>query len=203
MLLALRCNLVSNMRLLLFCIVLMALCTNCFSQASDFIVVKKRNNRTLKTYFPGSIIALQTVYGNYLGGVVQAIRHDSVFIKEYDIRAVPNQWGVSSVDTLGSYVVALHYKDIEIVVMKQRQSFGFIKSGAILIIGGMGYIALNIFNGKYLKQPITDLDNRKSLAIALGVAGAGFIMNRLHKYNNKNGRRYRVEYVRMNERQRA
>ncbi len=199
----LRSTLVHLMRLLLFCIVLLALSGNCFSQASDFIVVKKRNNRTLKTYFPGSTIALQTVYGNYLGGVVQAVRHDSVFIKEYNIRSVPNQWGVSSVDTLGSYVVALHYKDIEIVMMKQRQSFGFIKNGAILMIGGLGYIALNIFNGKYLKQPITDLDNRKSLAIALGVAGAGFLMNRLHKYNNKNGKRYRVEYVRMNERQRA
>lgn len=189
------------MRLLLLCIVLMTVSANCFSQASDFIVVKKRNNRTLKTYFPGSVIALQTVYGNYLGGIVQAIRHDSVFIKEYDIRVVPNQWGVSSVDTLGSYVVALHYKDIEIVVKKQRQSFVYIRNGDLLMIGGLGYIALNIFNGNYLKQSITDLDNRKSFAIALGVVGAGYLMNRLYKY--KNGKRYRVEYVRMNERQRA
>lgn len=82
------------MRLLLLIVVMMVIPATSFSQVSDFITVKKRNNRTLKTYFPGSIIAFQTVYGNYLNGIIQAIRHDSVFVKEYDIRAVPNEWGL-------------------------------------------------------------------------------------------------------------
>ncbi|MEJ7769070.1 MAG: hypothetical protein WKF89_14730 [Chitinophagaceae bacterium] len=168
-----------------------------FSQPSDFISVKKRNNRTLRSYFTGSAISCQTVYGNYLGGMVYAIRNDSVFIKEYDVRSGPNMWGVAKTDTLGTYVVGVHYKDIEVVDIKKRQSFGYIRNGTLLIVGGLGYAVLNIINGKYLNESITGPENRKSLGIALGVAGTGFLMNRLYKYNNSKKRRYRIEYIRM------
>src|SRR4051812_28238442 len=110
------------MRKILPVFIFLLLSSACFSQASDFIKVKKRNNRTLKTFFPGSLISCQTVYGNYIGGIINAVRNDSVFIKEYDVRAVPNQWGVASVDTLGSSIVGIHYKDIETVVFKNRES---------------------------------------------------------------------------------
>ncbi|MEO7531393.1 MAG: hypothetical protein ABIS69_08280 [Sediminibacterium sp.] len=166
---------------------------------SDFIKVKKRNNRTLKTFFTGSLISCRTVYGNYISGIVRDVRNDSVFIKEFDIRSVPNQWGVSSVDTLGSFIVGIHYKDIETVVFPKRESFGFVKNGSLFIIGGLGYATLNLVNGKYLNESITSSDNLKSLGISLGVAGVGFLMNRLRKINNRNGKRYTVEYVRMND----
>ncbi|MEO5996219.1 MAG: hypothetical protein ABIN89_05805 [Chitinophagaceae bacterium] len=185
------------MRIFLPVIVLLIFSSPCFSQVSDFIKVKKRNNRTLKTFFPGSLISCQTVYGNYIGGIVTAIHSDSVFVKEFDIRSVPNQWGVSSVDTLGSYIVGFHYKDIQTVEFQKRESFGFVKNGSMLMIGGIGYAALNLVNGKYLKQPITDRENLKSLGISLGVAGIGFLLNQLNKMNNRNGKKYIVEYVRM------
>ncbi len=187
------------MRKILHVVILLIISSSCLSQVSDFIKVKKRNNRTLKTFFPGSIISCQTVYGNAVGGIVHAIRNDSVFVKQFDIRAVPNQWGVSSVDTLGSYVVGIHYKDIETVVFKSHESFGFIKNGTLLTVGGLGYAGLNLVNGKYLKQPITDRDNLTSLSISLGVAGVGYLLNRLHKTNNRNGKKYIVEYVHMTE----
>src|SRR6188508_776972 len=100
------------MRKFLPVIIFLVFSAPCFSQVSDFIKVKKRNNRTLKTFFPGSVISCQTVYGNYIGGIIKAIHDDSVFVKEFDVRAVPNQWGVASVDTLGSFVVGIHFKDI-------------------------------------------------------------------------------------------
>jgi hypothetical protein len=185
------------MRKIVIVIISMIFTTSCFSQVSDFIKVKKRNNRTLKTFFPGSLISCQTVYGNFIAGVVNAVRNDSVFVKQFDVRAVPNQWGVASVDTLGSYEVGIYYKDIETVVFQSHDSFGFIKNGSLLIIGGLGYAALNLVNGKYLKQSITDRENLKSLGISLGVAGVGYLLNRLHKINNRNGRRYVIEYVHM------
>jgi hypothetical protein len=185
------------MRKFLLVIFILIFSAPCFSQVSDFIKVKKRNNRTLKTFFPGSFISCKTVYKNYINGVVHAVHNDSVFVREYDIRSVPNQWGVSSVDTLGSYVVGVYYKDIETIVFKKHESFGFVKNGTLLMVGGLGFAVLNLVNGKYLEEPITGPDNMKSLGISLGVAGAGFLMNRLHKINNRNGKKYIVEYVRM------
>lgn len=185
------------MRSFLVLTVFVSLSVTGFSQPSDFISVKKRNNRTLKSYFTGSAISCQTVYGNYLGGIVNAIRNDSVFIKEYDVRSVPNMWGVAKTDTLGTYVVGIHYKDIEVVNIKKAQSFGYVRDGTLLMVGGLGYAVLNLVNGKYLNESITVPENRKSLGIAVGVAGAGFLMNRIHNYSNNNKRRYRVEYIRM------
>jgi len=187
------------MRKILPVLTLLIISSSCFSQVSDFIKVKKRNNRTLKTFFPGSIISCQTVYGNYIGGVITAIKNDSVFVREFDVRAIPNQWGVARVDTLATYIAGIHYKDIETVVFKNHDSFGFVTNGSLLMIGGLGYAGLNLVNGKYLKQPVTDPANLRSLGISLGVAGTGYLLSHLRKINNKNGKRYIVEYVRMNE----
>lgn len=184
------------MRSIFTLFILLSLSTTSFSQVSDFITVKKRNNRTLRSYFPGSAISCQTVYGNYISGTVYDVRNDSIFVKEYDIRTVPNIVGLAKIDTVGTYVVGLHYKDLELFEINNRESFGFIKNGDIFIIGGLGYAALNVFNGKYLKESITGPKNRKSLGIALGVAGVGFLLNRLHKYNNKR-KKYKVEYIHM------
>jgi hypothetical protein len=169
------------------------------AQVSDFITVKKRNNRTLKTFFPGSSISFETVYGNFISGIVESIRHDSLFVKMYDIRTVPTQFGVTRVDTFGSYNLGYHYKDIAKVDIGKKESFVFIKNGTIFMIGGLGYALLNVVNGKYLNESITSDENLNSLGIALGVAGAGFIMNRIYRHNQKNGRKYNIIYVRMTE----
>ena len=182
---------------LFFLMIFIATSTSTFSQASDFIRVKKRNNRILKTYFPGSMIVCQTVYGNYVSGLVTAVRDDSVFVKEYDIRANPNMWGVSSVDTMASYIAGIPYPDIKMIDLQKKQSWGFVKNGSLLMIGGIGYAVLNVINGKYLNESITGPENRKSLGIALGVAGVGYLMNRVNKLTKK---RYIIEYVRMQER---
>ena len=67
------------------------------------------------------------------------------------------------------------------------------------MIGGLGYAVLNVVNGKYLDESITSDENLKSLGIALGVAGAGFIMNRIYHHNKKKGKKYKIIYVRMTE----
>lgn len=189
------------MRSLILLIILIMACALVYAQPSDFISVRKRNNRTLKTYFPGSLISFQSVYSNYHSGIIQAIHHDSIFIRQYDVRSVLNQWGVAKVDTLASYLVAIHYKDIDIIRFDKKASFEYVKNGTLMMIGGIGYIGLNLINGKYLKEPLSDTRNRRSLAITLGVTGSGFALNRFKKYSNRNGKRYRVIYVRMDGRQ--
>ena len=167
------------------------------AQASDFITVRKKNNRTVKSYFPGAPIACQTVFGHYFNGIVEAVRNDSVFIRQYDVLSIPTMWGVSKIDTLTSYLNGIHYKDIRVLELQQRKSFGFFRSGTIFIIGGLGYAGLNIINGGYLNESVAGKENRKKLGIALGVAGAGFIMKYLHNRSNRFERKYKVEYIRM------
>ena len=179
--------------LLLFIFITVA--AKSFSQASDFISVKKRNNRTLKTFFPGVHIFFETFDKRQVSGTITAIRNDSVFVKEWDVRPMINSLGIPVTDTVGAYLSGFHYKEINKVEVSDRMKLQQLTPGRILIIGGTGYALLNVINGAYLHQSITSSKNLTSLGIAAGAVGAGFITN----YLVKRGNRYHVEYIRMNE----
>ncbi len=164
-------------------------------QASDFISVKKRNNRTIKTFFPGLNISFITTFKRPVSGLITDIRHDSIFVKMWDIRVVPTTLGVTMLDTAGSYIIGLHYKDIEKIDVSDRMKLQQVILGPILIIGGAGYIALNLINGAYMKQPVTDSKNLGKLEIAAGAIGAGLLVNYIRKHRG----RYVIEYIRMND----
>jgi hypothetical protein len=171
-----------------------------FSQASDFISIRKKNNRTVKTYFPGVMIKFQTTYFRMVEGQILKINNDSVFVKEWDIRVVPTSLGVTVVDTAGSFVTVVHYKEIKAVYWDKRKKIHeLLTDGTILMVGGTGYAALNIINGAILKEPITDSKNLRNLGIALGAAGTGFLLKKLNGKEGKFERKYRVHYIKMSE----
>ncbi len=178
---------------LLFIFIIVA--AKSFSQASDFISVKKRNNRTLKTFFPGVPISFETFDKRQVSGLITAIRNDSVFVKAWDVRPMINGLGIPVTDTVGAYLSGFHYKEINKVEVSDRMKLQQLTPGRILIIGGTGYALLNIINGAYLHQSITSSKNLTSLGIAAGAVGAGFLTN----YLVKRGNRYHVEYIRMSE----
>ncbi|MDI3320141.1 hypothetical protein [Pinibacter soli] len=165
------------------------------SAQSDFIVVKKRNNRTVKTFMPGSTITITTFQDYVLTGPVDTIRDDSIFVRMYNIRVMPTQFGTTIIDTAGSNVRGVNYKDIQKIDVGKKESFVFIKNGTLFMIGGLGYIALHLINGAYLHES----PNGASIAIAGGVAAAGFIMNRIYHSRKKHGKLYKIEYIHMND----
>ncbi|HEY4150083.1 MAG TPA: hypothetical protein VGM41_14185 [Chitinophagaceae bacterium] len=170
-----------------------------FPQASDFIVVKKHNNRTIKSFFTGLPITLETTYESVVSGYITDIRNDSVFVKEYDVKTVPTMWGVTMLDTASSYIVGVHYKEIKkIDVGENDGAFQYVTNGTIFLIGGVGYGLLNVVNGAYLHESITDSKNARSLSIAGGVAVFGFILNRIAHHKNKYWK-YVIEYVHMKD----
>ena len=166
-----------------------------FSQASDFITVKKRNGRTIKTFFPGVPITFETTDKRPVSGLITAIRNDSIFVKEWDIRPMINSIGIPVTDTLGSYLSGFHYKEMGKVEVSDRMRFQQVTPGRILIIGGTGYALLNVINGAYLHQSVTSSKNLTSLGIAAGAVGLGLILNYITKHANK----YHIEYVHMND----
>jgi hypothetical protein len=185
------------MRVLFILLAALAVSYTGFSQMSDFISLKRTNNRHVASYFKGSRIELQHVNGQVITGPIEDVRNDSVFVRQWHIVSYITQLGTSKVDTLGSMVYGFHYQEIFRIFHDKRQSWGFVRNGSIFMIGGVGYIVLNVLNGWYRKEPIGDADNLKSLAIAGGVAGGGFLLNRLHRYREKNGKKYKINYVKM------
>jgi hypothetical protein len=183
------------MRVFLLLILIIYFNSSSFGQASDFIIIKKYRT-TVKSYFPGSPIKFETVYGNYLSGDITAIYHDSLFIKQYQL--VPNNFGINTVDTLGSYIIGIPYKDIRVMIFNKKQAPGFLRYGTIFIIGGLGYAVLNLVNGAYLHEPVGSKENLRKLGIALGVAGGGMLVKYFQVRSERNIKKYKIQYIHMN-----
>lgn len=181
--------------LLLLLFILIQLCS--FAQAGDMLSVRKKNGVTIKSFIAGSPIVFQTTYGAYVEGVIKQIKNDSVFMTTYDIRKYMTSFGGWVIDTVTTYIVGYHYNEIASVkVFREKGALRHLL-GNMLMLGGAGYAVLNVFNGTYFDDPITDKKNVRSLSIAAGVFGFGFLMNKLFPVRTFSTKRNRIVYVKM------
>lgn len=174
------------------------------AQPSDFIVLKKKNNRTLKTYFPGSFISAANYSGFNLNGIIKHIRNDSVFIEQQVVRQVGTQFGVPALDTV-VYTIGLHYQEIMVFyytsdkasdgVGKRKRSGRMLQS--LMIAGGVGFIIIEFVNTLYRGDSFSEGNTLTVMAIAAGVAATGFLWKHLQKRDTKSGKKYKVVYVHM------
>jgi hypothetical protein len=171
-----------------------------FAQPSDFIVLKKKNNRTLKTYFPGSFISASTYTGTTLNGIITQIKNDSVFIEQREIRQVMTQFGVPALDTI-IFPIRLHYQEILAFDFSNNTGRRSSRKGGLLprimAISGTGFIFLELVNTAYRKESLSEDNKLTALAVAAAVAGAGFLWLNLRNRNTKAGQKYKVVYVSM------
>ena len=163
---------------------------NSHAQGSDFITLKKRNNRTIKTYFSGIHIDFISIAGNEVHGMIKKVEKDSLFINIYDERSNYTIWGSSFWDTIAVSVVKYHYKEIR-EIMKPPQHFGFIRNGFIFKAGGIGYASLHTINALYLKEKIDPHTILMSGAAIL----TGIILKKIHHNTIRLGKLYYLQYI--------
>jgi uncharacterized protein (UPF0303 family) len=107
--------------------------TTC-AQKNDFLILK-RKSRTVQMFFKGSSIEFLTIKGDYRNAVINDIKNDSIFLREYIVNRVPSTLGFFFMDTLGSYRYAYHYKQLY-KFNKQHKKFDVNGSAAALLGGG-------------------------------------------------------------------
>lgn len=158
------------------------------AQSSDFILLKQKS-RTVATYFPGTDIKYTAVNGVYTQAIITDIKNDSLFLKEYVIRALPTQLGVYILDT-SFYYKTIHYNEIK-AIGKSGRRFNWSGSGFALMGGG---ILLTVASGvSYL------VDSKKFspelLAASAGLAGVGYLLTRVSDAGMVIGKKYSLVYV--------
>jgi hypothetical protein len=173
-----------------------------FSQQSDFIVLKKRNNRTIKTFYPGSFISGQTHNGFNINGFITAIRNDSVFIRQEERRMMATDFG-SQLDTI-TFAIGIDFREIGRFNYSGKYKWGgkrgFVQVALpkIMMIGGVGFIILESVNTIYRKESFNDGKKLASLGIAAGIAVAGYIWQHMQDRATKtDSGRYKVVYVKI------
>lgn len=166
-----------------------------FAQVSDFIAVKKKNGITIKNFYEGINILFQTKDGEYIEGPIEKIRHDTVYVSFYNIQKLPTSLGNYVYDTLNTYTIGTNYKDIRRISVYKKRGQLRRDVGVLMIVAGAGYAILNILNGAFSNQPITDSENLKKLGIAAGLVAVGFINNKFFPPNSFSGKKDKIVYI--------
>jgi len=169
---------------------------------SDFIVLRKKNNRTIKTYYPGVFISAVTYNDFFINGFIKDIRNDSIYIRQEDRRLVATDFG-SKLDTV-AYTIGIDYRQIrrfnyDGYEWNRKKGFSQITIPKLMIIGGSGYVLLELINTVYRKESITKDNKLTSLGIGAGVAAAGFAIQAIKNGNKDAGKKYKVIYIKMNK----
>lgn len=172
------------------------------AQQSDYILLKKKNNRTLKTYFSGSYISAETYTGFKINGIIMAIRNDSILIQQHETMLAPSDFGFK-IDTV-RYTISVYYNQlkkfnfIRYDAAGRKKGFSQITIPKLLVIGGIGFLGLELINTAYRKESLTQDNKLRSLSIAAGVAASGFLWNYISKHRNKVGGKYKLVYIKAN-----
>ncbi len=172
-----------------------------FAQQSDFIVLKKRNNRTLKTYYPGAFISAVTYTDFPINGYIVDIRNDSIIIRQEERRLMEAKEGMGmEVDTL-IYTFGIDYHHIKQFNYKRsyqwggRRGFTQVALPKIMMIGGAGFVVLELVNTAYRNDKLNDDGKLMALGIATGVALTGWLLEKSQQRAQKVGKKYKVVYV--------
>lgn len=180
----------------LLCIAIFSFTIYASSQASDFIVIRK-NGVTIKSFLKGAYVKFFVTNGEYIESYITDIRNDSMYFKQIIVRQIGTPWGVPNLDTVATPIRSITYNEID-GIPRLNESFSYIKNGTLPMIGGGGYILLNLVNGAYLRDAPFGKKNLPGMAIATGVFSVGLLMNKLHKPFIKIGKKYSLEYIRIN-----
>jgi hypothetical protein len=184
-------------------ILLLSIAKVSLSQKSDFIVLKKRNNRTLKTYYPGEFISAVTNNGFPINGFIKDIRHDSIILLQQQRELVAAGFG-TELDTV-SYILSVDYRDIKSFhytsqyTWGRKRGFAEVTLPKLMMAGGAGFIILELVNTAYRKESINANNKMTSLGIAAGIAAVGFAITRFQKHSDKAGGKYKVFYIKNNK----
>lgn len=160
------------------------------AQGSDIILVKKGVNRTVARLVPGRPVSLSEKSGAAIDGNVDRIDRDTLYVRQYDIRRRPTQWGTSVADTVSTWTVAVHYRDI-VTLQKTSESFALFRNGMIPLVAGMGYSLLHLVNAGLQKEPV----DGRTMAVAGGVALTGLVLKKTHRNYISMDRKHRLEYI--------
>jgi hypothetical protein len=142
----------------------------CISQ-TDVLILQK-NGANIRTYAPGQSIMIHTVYDQWLGGTLTDLKNDSVYVN-----GIP--FHINEIDELRNDFSKLHLQS----------------AGTILIIAGVGVLALNVINGLYTNEPIGSWVKASGYITAAAFIIAGILMRSARYKNYPIGKKYTLHYL--------
>jgi hypothetical protein len=136
------------------------------------VLILQKNGSNIMTYAPGMEIMIHTVYDQWLEGTITDMRNDSVFINN-------NPFHVHEIDAMRKNFSKLHLQT----------------GGTILIVAGVGLLALNVINGLYTNEPAGSWIKTSGWITAGAFIIAGILMKTARFKNYPIGKKYTLHYL--------
>jgi hypothetical protein len=168
------------------------------------ILLFKKKNKTLGSFWVGSTIAFQQKDKEWQKGEIISIKNDS-----FSIRPVVVQYNLLTTDTLFYNIarfslsdiyampkkgVLIDYKDGEFQISRTggHQHWYWIKSGWIFRVAGAGYAGLIVAN-TLIDSDLSISDSKTQLGVAAAVFLFGVLLKKAYKLTLRTGKKYHME----------
>ena len=129
-----------------------------------------------------------------VGGMLDLVVRDSLFLTYYQIVQVPTQFGSLRSDTAGSFKLSFSLANIG-KLPRQNKKGGFGLLSGALILGGLGYTTVNLVNTIREGDPPFGKKNRGRVLAGLGAAAVGYLLSRSGSDSYTLGAKYKLEVV--------
>ena len=175
---------------------------NSFTQQA--ILLFKKKNITVQSFWVGSTIAFQSQDKEWQKGEITTIRNDSFFIRptvvQYSLLTTDTfyynvaRFSVSDVYAMPKRGVLIDYKDGEFQVSQSggHQHWYWIKSGWLFRVAAVGYAGLIVAN-TLIDSDLSLSDSKTQLAVAAAVFTVGVLLKKIYKLTLRTGKRYHLE----------
>lgn len=174
-------------------ILLLTLLPTVISAQGTALLLKKKG-KTIQRYYPGRPFSFYTTDNLPVQGQLDRIERDSLFMTYYQIVQVPTAFGTMRLDTAGRYSLNYSLANVGSLPRTKRKKGLGLLSGAMLL-GGLGYTVVNIFNTTREGDPPFGKENIDNVLIGLGTAAAGFLLGRSGPDRYVLGPKYQLELV--------
>jgi hypothetical protein len=175
---------------------------NSYSQQA--ILLFKKRNITVQSFWVGSTIAFQGRDKEWQKGEITRIQNDSFFIRptivRYNLLTTDTfnyniaGFSVSDVYAMPKRGVLIDYQDGEFQVSRSggHQHWYWIKSGWLFRVAGAGYAGLIVANS-LIDSDLSISDSKTQLGVAAGVFLLGVLLKKIYKLTIRTGKKYHME----------
>ncbi len=164
----------------------------------DMVSIRKKN-QSIKTFIAGAFVTFITTSGEEIAANIALIRNDSLFFREVQVRQVMTSFGVPRLDTAATSLRGIHYS--EIAALPKPRKFSEISISKLLMVGGAGFLLVNLANSICLDYSPFSKDNfNRNILPAVGAFATGFAINRLTSKYYVIGEKYTAEYIKVGAR---
>jgi hypothetical protein len=138
------------------------------------VLILQKNGRNIKTFETGMPIGFHTVYDQWLGGTITALRNDSIFLND----------------------IPFHVHEID-AIRQDNAKWNYLTDGTLLIVAGVGVLVLNVVNGLYTNESAGSWIKTSGWITAGAFIIGGILLRRARYSDYKIGKKYTLHYLNM------